>query len=266
MWHDALALGCLIEIPLGKHIVEWIVAKIDIPPPDTIDPSDIRSLIRVIASLEIITPSMISMIEGIADHYFLLIHKVASMFLPAPLLTRLDKKNYILERPPRRENISEVIPERKTEIHHYIDAIFRREDLSSYMKPRTVFIFPDDIFLSLFAAKREESSDEEVGLIPTDLTPARRVSAWIDSYNGKYSIIFWTRRLLYYNLSQYENIIYIEDAFGTEQYTYPIKIQNLDILKALEHTGSHTLTIVSSTLSLMTLSYFQKSNIISQRK
>ncbi len=266
IWHDALGIGHLIEIPIGKHIVEWIVAKIDISPSETIDPSDIKSIIRVIASIEIIAPYMISMIEEIADRYFLLIHKVASMFLPAPLLTRLDKKNYIFESPPLREYPSEKIQGNTTEIHHYVDSIFQKEDIHAYIKPRTAFIFPDDILLSLFAEKREVYTDEDIALLPTDLTPARRVAAWIDSYSGKYSIIFWTRRLLYYNLSQYENIIYIEDAFCTEQYTYPIKIQNLDILKALDHAGKHTITLVSSTPSLMTLSYFQKSKIIPYRK
>lgn len=130
------------------------------------------------------------MIEEIADRYFLLIHKVASMFLPAPLLTRLDKKNYIFESPPLREYPSEKIQGNTTEIHHYVDSIFQKEDIHAYIKPRTAFIFPDDILLSLFAEKREVYTDEDIALLPTDLTPARRVAAWIDSYSGKYSIIF----------------------------------------------------------------------------
>ena len=266
IWYDTLALGYLVEVPIGKHIVEWIVAKINISPWEKIDPSDIKSIICVIASLEIIAPYMISMIEEIADRYFLLIHKVASMFLPAPLLARLDKKNYILSDTPVKAQIKKEALPRKIEIHHYIDSIFRREDISAYMKPKTVFIFPDDILLALFSAKKEDDHERDISLIPTELTPARRVGAWIDTYNGKYSIIFWTRRLLYYNLCKYEHIIYIEDSFATEQYTYPIKIQNLDILRALDTTRSHTITLISSTLSLMTLSYFRGNTIISHRK
>ncbi len=266
IWYDAISIGYLVEIPIGKHIVEWIVAKVDIHPPEDIDPISIKSIIRVIASIEIIAPYMIGMIEGIADRYFLLIHKVASMFLPAPLLTRLDKKNYILGDISWKDLQPKKIQEKSTEIHHYIDSIFSAKDIAVYLKPKTVFIFPDDIFLSLFRADMPENTLEEIGFIPTDLTPSRRVSAWIDSYNEKYSIIFWTRRILYYNLSQYENIIYIEDSFGMEQYTYPIKIQNIDILKALKHSESHAITIISSTPSLTTLSHFQKAKFITIRK
>ena len=261
-WHDVIHVGSLIEIPIGKHIVTGIVAKIDVPSWDIV-PEDIKSIIRVIASIELIEPYMISMIEDIADHYFLPIHKVASMFLPAPLLTRLDKKNYLLDRP---ESQKQILWDKALEIHHYIDAIFQREDIITYMKPGTVFVFPDDIMLSLFFASLEEKKRESIQLIPNDLTPARRVWSWIEIYSRKHDIIFWTRRILYYNLSQYENIIYIEDALGTEQYTYPIKIQNLDILQALQKSKTHSIILISSTPSLMTLSYFRQSRMTTIRK
>lgn len=43
------------------------------------------------------------------------------------------------------------------------------------MKPGTIFVFPDDIMLSLFFASLEEEKRESLQLIPNDLTPARRV-------------------------------------------------------------------------------------------
>jgi hypothetical protein len=131
-------------------MTEAIVVSKDTPLPENISVEDIRAIIRVTASVEIIAPYMISMILEIAGRYLLLIHKVASLFLPAPLLSRLDKKNYILainefwkqERGSKRKN---------PKIEHYIDSIFSKGDLTKYMIPGSVFIFPDDIFLSLFS-------------------------------------------------------------------------------------------------------------------
>lgn len=251
-WREDISPGYLVEIPLGKNMIEGIVAAIDIPIPETLESSDIRAIIRVIAGVEIIAQYTIEMILWIAEKYFLPIHKVASMFLPAPLLTKLDKKNYILEK-----NLEENPPPWISRIHHYIDSIFCPEDISRYLIPGSVLIFPDDILLSLFAKSIPESIMPHVAHVPTDLTSTKRVSAWIDAYMKKYSIIFWTRRILYYNLSAYSHIVYIEDTFGTEQYQYPIKIQNLDILKALENTNKHSITIVSSSPGLMTLAYFR---------
>jgi hypothetical protein len=59
--------------------------------------------------------------------------------------------------------------------------------MRDYLLPGTVIIFPDDIILSLFGRK---IADDTIALIPHGLTPARRVSAWIDTYKRKYPIIF----------------------------------------------------------------------------
>ena len=153
-----------------------IVAKIDITLPIGLAIEDIRAIVCVIASVEIISPSLISMIIDIADRYFLLIHKVASMCLPAPLLTRLDKKSYVLSEhvskplqssttPPKgRESESSNIPTPKysTTIHHYIDSIFSPEDIESYLIPGSVLIFPDDILMSIFVRSLEPSVQEKI--------------------------------------------------------------------------------------------------------
>jgi 3'DNA-binding domain (3'BD) len=255
-WKVWLKAGYLVEIPLGKNIVQWIIASLDGIIPENVRKEDIRAIIRVIASVELIDPYMISMIENIANRYFLPIHKVASMFLPSPLLSRLDKKNYLLESLPKKE-----YSEKRTILHHYIQSIFSPESLEKYLKPGSVFIFPDDILLSIFIDSLDAPLKEIIWGYPGNLTPAKRVRAWCDIYSKKYPIIFWTRRILYYNLSAYEEILYVEDAFGMEQYQYPIKIQNLDILKALEKAKKHSITLISSTPTLGLLSNFGNAKI-----
>jgi primosomal protein N' len=262
VWREAIIVWGLVEVPIGRHMTEAIIVEKSEYPPEDIAIEDIRAIIRVTASVEIIAPYMIGMILAIADRYFLLIHKVASMFAPAPLLSRLDKKNYILDHQAGKTPNSKLPT---TEIHHYIDSIFSSQNLEKYLIPWSVLVFPDDILLRFFESAVPENMRERIGIFPTDLTQAKRVRSWIETYEGKYDIIFWTRRILYYNLSCYDRIIYIEDAFATEQYSYPIRIQNLDILRALSNEKRHDIILISSTPSLMTLSYFQWADIISIR-
>jgi hypothetical protein len=166
-------------------MTEAIVSEVNIVVPEGLAVEDIRAIIRVTASVEIVAHYMIEMITGIADRYFLLIHKVASQFLPAPLLSKLDKKNYIIEKPRTEE--AKII---QNEIHHYIDSIFSTSDLRDYLVPGTVLIFPDDIMLRFFEKAIPSDMKEGVGVFPINLTPAKRVRSWIESYEKKYDIIF----------------------------------------------------------------------------
>lgn len=61
-WREDISPGYLVEIPLGKNMIEGIVAAIDIPIPETLESSDIRAIIRVIAGVEIIAQYTIEMI------------------------------------------------------------------------------------------------------------------------------------------------------------------------------------------------------------
>ena len=268
IWKNAVEEGFLVEIPLWKHIVIGIIASIHIEPDCTVSPEDIRPIVQVIAWVEIVSPYMIRMIEEIADTYFLQIHKVAWLFLPAPLLGRLDKKNYLIaeNNTPDKKSFMKEWWEKAIDIDHYIDEVFTADMIDWYFWSKSIFIFPDETLLSLFYEKIPKETQAKIGIYSPNLTPAKRVRIWIDIYNGKYDIIFWTRKILYYNLQAYDSIIYLEDSFGTEQYTYPIKIHNLDILSALQKTGYHSVKIISSTLSLKTLSYFPKKNIVSIRR
>ncbi len=256
-WRESITVGGLVEVPLGSALVEWLITQRDIFIPHHMRHEDMKPIVRVISSLALISEEMISMIEGITMRYFFLIHKVIWLFLPTPLLTRLDKKNYVLSSSPDSED--KVYPP-VHEIHHFVDHIFSPKDVVSYLDDGTVFIFPDDIFLSLFSAAY---GDADISILPNDATSTRRAQAWIDIYEKKHDIIFWTRRILYYNLARYRRIIYIEDAFALEQYSYPTTLKNLDILRAFSESHQHDIIIVSSTPTLNLLSLFSDFSLIS---
>lgn len=106
-----------------------------------------------------------------------------------------------------------------------------------------------------------KKKDKTILFLPTESTSAKRVQAWIDIYEWKYEIIVWTRRLLYYNLTQYKNIIYIEDAFWSQQFQYPITLRSLDVLALQSAKMKQHITLVSSSPTLELFAKFPTAHI-----
>lgn len=257
-WEAQIVVWWVVEIPFGKDIIIGVIVSIEGLPPWSIDVEDIRPIHAVLSSTSLLDASLLKIVSFLAERYFLPIHKSLALFLPAPLLHRLEKRNYILITPPNH------LPEKKSSsvsIHHFINHIFSPNDLSAYLESGTVIIFPDDIMLFTFLESRKK--EKNILIIPTEATSAKRVQAWIDIYEWKYEIIVWTRRLLYYNLTAYKNIIYVEDAFGALNFQYPITIRSLDVLTSLWLSHKHSLTIISSSPTLELFAKFPLAEIIS---
>lgn len=246
-WKDDIQIGSLVEIPVGKNIDLGVVSKIYMDTPDWADTNrsdtfELKPIIAVIASTPLLTMWMIESILQISKKYFIPIHKIISLFIPAPLLSRLDKKNYILEKTslPEKRN-----PPMRT-IHHFLSRIFSPKDLVAYSQKWDIFCFPDDLFALSFFPKDMEKSE----LILNESTSTKKSQVWMDMYHAKEDIIIWTRRILYYNLQAYKRILYIEDSFWKEQFQYPTRIRTLDILRALADHTNIDIVIVSSSASL----------------
>ena len=258
IWRVSICLGGLVEIPFGKNIDTGIIASIEPSIPAGFDPESIKPILRVIASIELLSLPQISMILAIAHRYFIPLHRVLRMFLPAPLLSRLDKKNYILnpsDRSPQREN-----HQRKKIIEYSRDRAFSREDVDSLLHPGSVIIFPDDFFLYTLSEKLAP----EIAICPAEATPVRKSKFWIDAYEGREKIIVWTRRLLYYNLERYDHLYYLEDAFWDEDYQYPTRLRNLDILRIFTDQNQFDITIITSSPTLELLAQFRDFSLVTR--
>lgn len=255
VWDNQIRIGWVVEIPYGKDIILGIISSIEEIPPTNISIQDIRPIHSVVSITPILDADQISVIQKISQRYFLPIHKSLSLFLPTSLIRRIEKRNYVLSR-----NFKDDLGKLDSiTIHHYIKYAFSPKDLKKYLQPQSVIIFPDDMML--FSFLEWQKKEDTILFIPTEATITKRTQAWIDIYEQKYEIIVWTRRLLYYNLSAYKNIIYIEDAFGGEQFQYPTSIRSLDVLCFISNTHSYNITVVSSSPSLELFAKFPKSKI-----
>lgn len=251
-WRMEIHIWGLVEIPLGKNITTGIISGILPEWYKAGEGIEIRPIISILSSIQLLPEYILKVILLLSERYYIPIHKIAAFFLPSPLLSRLDKKNYILSIEP-----PDTSRKPKHEIHNYIDHIFSQKDMSHYIEEWTVFAFPDDIFVTLFEPHENEDSPYHTITLLNESTPTRKSQTWIDIAEKKGDIIVWTRRILYYNLSCYKRLIYVEDAFMSETFQYPSRIRNLDILKAVSDSSHLDIIIISSSPTLSLLADFR---------
>lgn len=172
MWCGEIVLGGVVHIPYGKNEDDGIIVGFISPDmlPSTVE---IREILTVISSTPLIAPYQIDMIFRLAQRYFIPLHKVLRMFLPSPLMSRLDKKNYILtSSEPREKN------EGKHEIIHYNTVALTPAHFREYEKDGALFLFPDDFFLLTGAT----SLSDTLTVLLSESTATRKSRLWIDMY------------------------------------------------------------------------------------
>jgi 3'DNA-binding domain (3'BD) len=247
MWCGEIVLGWVVHIPYGKNEDDGII--VGFISPDTLPSTvEIRDILSVVSSTPLLAPYQIDMIFALGQRYFIPLHKVLRMFLPSPLMSRLDKKNYILSSSEDGEK-----SEKKHEIIHYSTTPLMPLHFWEYEKDGSLFLFPDDFFL-LTGTK---NFSDTMTVLLSESTSTRKSRLWIDMYEWKARRIVWTRRLLYYNLRAFSHLYYIEDAFGDEDYQYPTRIRNLDILRMLADTSDISLSILTSSPTLELFAKFR---------
>ena len=113
------------------------------------------------------------------------IHRVLGMFLSKPIWNRLEKKEFkALEQ--YTENETKHVPD--GEIHIFQENIVKPEDITPFLEDKTIIIVPDDF--ALIPYEKQFSDQANIFFYKNDLTDTRKAQAWIDIYNGKYSIIY----------------------------------------------------------------------------
>lgn len=259
-WDTQITRWWLVEIPLWTSLVDAIVYETNIDPDGDLD-GKIRPIVRVISKHAFLDSASLSVITDLARLYYLPIHKIALMFMPRSLLNWLDTKNYLL---PEWRKATEYYWNGSITIHHALKKNISIQHLEPFLKKNTLFVFPDTSLLDRFYQKLTPDQKSHITRITLGWTPKKKRDIWVDITTGKYDIIFWTRRILYYNLSHYQNIIYLEDAFIAEQFHYPIRIRSIDIIGSLVETGGKQVHILTSSPTFLTLSKFRGAKLISE--
>jgi len=241
--------GCMVEIPVRNALEYGIVVGFRQAAPENME---IRDISRIITSKAVLAPYPIALILEISAKYLIPIHRVLGFFLSKAVVKRLEKKNYeqIVLVEPRSQvlNLENSVTILK-------DSVITWDMLRRYLKPWTVVLCQDD--LTLYRLEKELWLQTNTLFLPSESTETKKSQWWIDIQSKKYDIIVWNRKILYYNLSAYTNIIYLEDAFGREYFHYPIRIEYIDIFDMLDRQQRFSLQILTSVPRLTTLSRFR---------
>ena len=255
-----LRIWQIVEIPYGNKLENGIVTEIHIECP--IDQASeaymrIKAINRIITEKTLLAPYQIEMIIAIAKRYMLPVHRVLAIFLSRPILTRLERKEYEQLENPTPQSTNLPIYQSTNHIHIVQDNIVTPSLVATYTQSwPTVVILPDDYAMLPYRAYYQDRDD--VLFVSSDMTDIRRAQAWIDIANGRFQIIYWTRRIIYYNLVRYTNILYIEDALGPDYWHYPIRIDYSDILHIFATVNpDRDITILTSVPTLATLTHFR---------
>ncbi len=248
-----ISLGCLVQIPVGKKNDIGLVTKIFEKAPSFL--WVIRPISWIVSRNEILAPYQIELIENIANHSMIPIYKVLSIFLSQAVMKRLEKQWFPIL------NQKKIIKwNGKFTIKISKNTIIDKRILETCIQPKTVILCPDDFMLYRLEKELWEIYPDAV-FLAGESSDTKKARIWIELVQGKHSIIFWTRKVLYYNLEKIDHIIYLEDAFHSEYYHYPTKIRYHDILSFLEQKSCFDITIMTSIPKLETLHRFHKSSI-----
>ncbi len=92
-----IQIGSLVEIPYGNGIENGIITKMYLDSPIDVQSeayTRIKKIIRIITPKIILASYQIDLICTISKRYMIPIHRVLAIFLPRPILARLERKNY----------------------------------------------------------------------------------------------------------------------------------------------------------------------------
>ena len=242
--------GCIVEIPVRNDSEYGIVIGFREYPPEN---TSIREVIRIVTPKEILSPYQIALILEISTKYLIPIHRVLGFFLSKWVIKRLEKKSY---EQINEEKISKPIHEDlKNTLIIIRNTIITWKILEKHIQEWTIIICPDDF--TLYRLRNELWIRDDIFYTPNESTETKKAQWWIDIRNKKYKIIVWNRKLLYYNLSAYSHILYLEDAFWREYFHYPIRIEYIDIFDMIDKQCRFWMSIISSVPRISTIHRFK---------
>lgn len=240
-----IRIGSLVEVPFRNALDYAIVTKLE----SSETPENLLSISRVVCAIPLLAPYQITVIFALASYYFVHAHQILSLFLSKWLLNFLEKNSFIDLR--ERKTVKESFFAKISFIHHTKTSSLS-PIIAEYIEARkkwVAIIFPDDFAIEGYI--QDFPIDKNTTLIiQNSLSETRKYKCFRDVYNEEKTIIIWTRKLLYYNLSGFPHILYIEDALHTEAMRFQHTYKHIEVLNRIVSSGIFDITILSTLPSI----------------
>ena len=247
---EIIKIGCLVEVPFRNALDYAMVTNLSdtwINSTSDISSDNIRSIVRIITTIPLLAPYQIYSIFDISSYYLVHAHHILSLYISKTLIKYLEKQDFrslLLSTEKKVNNPDPLIC-----FSHHTDVSSFYKAVDENILWRTILVFPDDFAIDAYM--RHASLKWDTTLIVHDkLTETKKHKAFFSVYNGEKNIIIWTRRILYYNLSRYDRVVYIEDAINKTVMRFNHTYKHLELLRRLAHYSHLHISIVSSLPSI----------------
>lgn len=238
----------VVSIPIKNKISHWIVSGIF--KTSDIWTQEIKSIVEVLCSFSLLNKYQIEIIFDLSAKYFLPIHKVLNLFLPKFILNRLEKNSFQDILNINNETYLQKTKNKPVFLHNIsiksIEEVLK-ENIGNLED--TVIIFPDDFSIDSFLAKNKDF-EQGATIYKNSYTYSKKYKTFLDILSKKNNILFWTRKVLQYNLGAYKKLVYIEDSMVKYNYNQFEKYSNLDVLKSMINQNFFEVYFISSVPSI----------------
>jgi primosomal protein N' (replication factor Y) len=271
-----LKIWNIVDIPI-KEAIE-IAVVLDIVNETNIDNSKIKSIIWIKNNNIFLYHYQQQILPWIAEYYFTAIHNSLNLFFPKNLKEKIlkDKINKEFEKENKSIDYSYkhkatlsneqnklykdiqqssnnkillywVTGSGKTEV--YIKLI--EEALSTWKQ--SLFLIPEIILTNQIASRIKEVFWEEVIVINSTVSDAKKTKYWISIYNGNAKIIIGTRSALFYPFKDLWLIIIDEEHDNSYISDSHARYNTIEIAEKITEINNNKLILASGTPSIKSM-------------
>lgn len=270
-----LKIGNIVEIPYGKEIEIAIVLDVNTSIWN-IDESKIKSIISIKNNNIFLKDYQINLVKWLASFYITPIHNTVNLFFPRNLLDKIKKDkvenfntkqeynynfqqnidfslaqensyNQIIKSENKKVLLYGITWSGKTEIYIKLIQKYLQEDKQSLL------LIPEIILSNQISNKIKEAFWEDVIIINSTVSAAKRTNLWFDIYNSKAKIIIWTRSALFYPYQNLWIIIVDEEHDNSYISDQSPRFHSWDIVNYISDSLNIPLLLASGTPSVTSM-------------
>lgn len=264
----------ILEIPYGKNtilaICYWAVSESDLQ----CSPEDIKEIIWVFNQTIFLSREQLELVSFLASHYMTPIHNTLGLFFPRNLLEKITKntlskikiseytyKNPHIELSEWQSNIYKKI-NTKNHLHHLIYGVTWSGKTQIYMKliqdtlssgKQSLLLIPEIILTSQIGERIQAMFWDQVLILHSWVTPAKKSLYWMDIYSWNAKIIIGTRSSLFYPYNNLWCIIIDEEHDSSYISDNAPRYHSLDVAQRLSQLYDIPLVLWSGTPRVTTL-------------
>lgn len=270
-----LKIGNIVEIPYWKDIEIALVLNINIEIGD-IKEDKIKSLISIKNNNIFLKDFQVSLLPWLSQHYITPIHNSANLFFPRNLLEKIKKDkienfetkteyNYdfnqnILFSDAQDNTYNNIInSENRKILLYWITGSWKTELYIKLIQKQlennkqSLLLIPEIILSNQVSNKIKEVFWEDVLIINSTVSAAKRTNYWMDIFTGKAKIIIWTRSALFYPFNNLWTIIVDEEHDNSYVSDQSPRYHWLDLVNQISDLLEIPLILASGTPSITSM-------------